>query len=100
MGREIKVGAENHLELRQAADANQAALTVLEAAFDEEQGQVGGQVVTLDAVVRIAAEHSYHGAADQAASILQAAGRYVVEIGPGRRPVVRRLAGAPPPKSL
>ncbi len=77
MGREINVGTEDRLDLRDAADANQAALAILAAAFEEQrQGQVGGEVLMLDAVAEIARKHGYGGSVDQAGSILKVEGDF------------------------
>ena len=93
MGREINVGAEDRLELRDAADANHAALAILKAAFEKRQSQVGGDAVMLDAVVEVAAEAGYKGTVDQAASILKVEGGFIVEPGPSGRLTVRRAEG-------
>jgi hypothetical protein len=93
MGREINVGAEDRLELRDAADANHAALAILKAAFEERQSQVGGEAVMLDAVVEVAAEAGYRGSVDQAGSILKVEGGFIIELGPSGWLTVRRAEG-------
>jgi hypothetical protein len=93
MGREINVGAEDRLELRDAADVNQTALAILQAAFEERQGQEDGEAVMLDAVVEIAAEVGYSGSVDQAGNILKVGGRFVVKPSPSGRLTVRRAGG-------
>ena len=40
-GREINVEAGNRLDIRDAADTNQAALAILKAAFEQRLGEVG-----------------------------------------------------------
>ena len=92
-GREINVEAGNRLDLRDAADANQAALAILKAAFEQRLAQAGGQSATLASVVEIATGAGYKGTVDQAGSILKVEGGFIVEPGPDGRLIVRRSTG-------
>lgn len=92
-GREINVEAGNRLDLRDAADANQSALAILKAAFEQRLAQVSRQAVTLDSVVEIATAAGYKGTVDQAGSILKVEGGFIVEPGPNGRLIVRRSIG-------
>lgn len=94
-GRAINVEAGNRLDLRDAADANQIALAILKAACEQRLAQAGGQVATLDSLVEIATEAGYQGTVDQAASILNREGGFIVEPGPSGRLTVRRLDFSP-----
>ena len=67
---------------------------MLNAAFEQRLGQVGGVAVMLDSVVEIAIEAGYKGTADQAASILKVEGGFIVEPDPNGRLSVR-LTGFP-----
>lgn len=95
-GREINVEAASRLDLYDAADANQSALAILTAAFDWQSALVGGQAVTLDSIVEIAAVAGYRGTVDQAGDILRREGGFIVDPGPDGRLVVRR-ADSPTP---
>jgi ferritin-like metal-binding protein YciE len=92
-GREINVEAGNRLDLRDVADANQTALAILKAAFEQRLAQAGGQVATLDTVVEIATGAGYKGTVDQAASILKVEGGLIVESLTARRPDARFQPG-------
>jgi hypothetical protein len=94
MGREINVGACDRLDLRDTADANQAALRMLETAFAERLAAVGVGGVTIDSVLEIARAHGYSGTVEEAARILRVAG-FIIEAGPSGRTVVRWAGGAP-----
>jgi len=95
-GREINVDAGSRLDLQDAADANQSALAVLMAVFERRSALAGGQAVTLDSMVEIAAEAGYRGTMDQAGDILRREGGFIVDPGPDGRLVVRR-ADSPTP---
>lgn len=95
-GREINVDAGSRLDLQDAADASQSALAILMAAFERRSALVGGQAVTLDSMVEIAADAGYRGTVDQAGDILRREGRFIVDPGPDGRLVVRR-ADSPTP---
>lgn len=95
-GREINVDAGSRLDLQDAADASQRASATLTAAFERRSAQVGGQAVTLDSMVEIAAEAGYRGTVDQAGDILRREGGFIVGPGPDGRLVVRR-ADSPTP---
>jgi len=82
MAREINVNAEDRLDLQDAADAapDACALALLEAAYDERLGQIGGRALMLEPVVQIATTHGFTGTVDEASRLLQASG-WRVEIG-------------------
>ena len=90
MGREINLEAGNRLNLRDAVALSHSYFLMLKAAFEQRLSQVGGAAVMLDSVVEIATEAGYKGTMDQAVSILNREGRFIVESGPSGRLTVRR----------
>ena len=90
MGREINLEAGNRLNLRDAVALSHSYFLMLNAAFEQRLGQVGGAAVMLDSVVEIATENGYKGTVDQAACILKVEGGFIVERGPSGPLTVRR----------
>jgi hypothetical protein len=91
MSGEFEAG--NRPDPQHAGDESQAALAMLEAAFDERRHQIGGRAVILDSMVEIAARHGYQGTLEEAASVLRATGRYIVMPGQLGRFVAFRPTG-------
>jgi hypothetical protein len=89
MGREINLEAGNRLNLRDAAALNRSDFRILNAAFTQRLGQIGGMAVMLDSVIEIAIGAGYKGTADQAASILKVEGGFIVAPDPNGRLSVR-----------
>jgi len=78
MGRETNLVAANRLNLRDAVALSHSDFRILNTAFAQRLGQVGGVAVMLDSVVEIAIGAGYKGTADQAASNLKVEGSFIV----------------------
>jgi len=98
MGREINVEAGNRLSITDAAEviANSYRAILIDA-FERRRQQVGGEAVMLEAVVEIAAEHSYPGGLWAARQLMEHGGMFIVQAGASGRLTVRRATDFPNP---
>mgnify|MGYP005843387425 CR=1 FL=1 len=90
MGREVNLEAGNRLNLRDAVALSHSYFRMLQAAFEQRLGQVGGAAVMLGRVVEIVTPAGYRGTVEQVTSILRREGGFIVEPGPSGRLIVRR----------